>query len=375
LVSGLNTLSLSSPQTYRYFALKATAGSSTVYWGVKELSFRGLTYTSGSATSSQANSTTFATANAFDNNAYTCWLSASAASFPHTIARDFGSPVTIASISLNNGSVNGQNYATSLQVLGSNDNLSWTTLGTFPSLVSGLNTLSLSSPQTYRYFALKATAGSSTVYWGVKEIVFVTNYASFTVPSAPRNLGAVAGTKIATLTWDLPTTNGGFAVSGYRIEISTDNGTSYRYFATSTGSEATFTATGLTSGQNYNFRVAAQSFLGTSSYNVENYGTPTDFSTTREAVLDDRGLYFFNVRGLQFISGKQCFFSFNTPSDIIELPSLALIYLNREIYAQIVHGPELSGQPFALARTISSQKYYGTFKYKTEFFSSSVTPL
>jgi hypothetical protein len=62
------------------------------------------------------------------------WHSA-AASFPHTIARDFSSPATIASISLNNGYFNGQNYATSLKVLGSNDNLVWTTLGTFPSLI------------------------------------------------------------------------------------------------------------------------------------------------------------------------------------------------------------------------------------------------
>ena len=324
------------------------------------------------------NSTTFATANAFDNNANTCWVSAPAA-FPHTIARDLSSPVTIASISLNNGSVNGQNYATSLQVLGSNDNLSWTTLGTFPSLVSGLNTLSLSSPQTYRYFALKATAGSSTVYWGVREIIFVTNYASFTVPSPPRNLGAVAGTKIATLTWDPPTSNGGFAISGYRIEISTDNGSSWRHFATRTGSETTYAATGLTSGQNYKFRVAAQSFLGTGSYNLENYGTPTDFSTTREAFLDSSGFYSFFVTGIQFVSLTQCFLFFNAPSQGIGLPEATLIYLNREIYAQIVHGSELINQPFAISRTISSQKYYlrfaGSYGDRQEIYSSSVAPL
>jgi hypothetical protein len=128
-------------------------------------------YTSGYAASSQY-SISYTAAKAFDNKAGTMWFSASAA-FPHTIARDFGSPATIASISLNNGHLDGQYYATSLQVLGSNDNLLWTTLGTFSSLVSGPNTLSLSSPQTYRYFALRATAGSSSNYWGVREIVFV----------------------------------------------------------------------------------------------------------------------------------------------------------------------------------------------------------
>jgi hypothetical protein len=246
-------------------------------------------------------------------------------------------------------------------------------------LVSGSNTLSLSSPQTYRYFALRATAGSHPSYWGVREIIFVQNYASFTVPSPPRNLGAVAGTKIATLTWDPPTSNGGFAISGYRIEISTDNGSSWRHFATRTGSETTYAATGLTSGQNYKFRVAAQSFLGTGSYNLENYGTPTDFSTTREAFLDSSGFYSFFVTGIQFVSLTQCFLFFNAPSDIIWLPELTNIYLNRELFASIVHGPELINQPFALAKTISSQKYYlrfaGSFGDRLEIYSSSVAPL
>ena len=342
------------------------------------MAFQGLTFTAYAAASSQ-HSATYAAAKAFDNNANTMWFSAKSGAFPHILARDFGSPVTIASISLNNGHLDGQYFATSLQVLGSNDNLVWTTLGTFSSLVSGSNTLSLSSPQTYRYFALRATAGSHPSYWGVREIIFVTNYASFIVPSAPRNLGAVAGTKIATLTWDPPTSNGGFAISGYRIEISTDNGTSYRYFATSTGSGTTFTATGLTSGQNYKFRVAAQSFLGTGSYNLENYGTPSDFSTTREALLDSTGVYSFFVTGIQFQSLTKCFLFFNAPSDIIWLPNLTNVYLNREIFASIVHGPELINQPFALARTISSQKYYlrftGSFGDRQEIYSSSVAPL
>jgi len=361
-------------------SLSATSGSYTGPSVSLRITIPALvgSYTSGYAASSQYSADSTA-AKAFDNNANTMWFSAKSGAFPHILARDFGSPVTIASISLNNGHLDGQYFATSLQVLGSNDNLVWTTLGTFSSLVSGSNTLSLSSPQTYRYFALRATAGSHPSYWGVREIIFVTNYASFIVPSAPRNLGAVAGTKIATLTWDPPTSNGGFAISGYRIEISTDNGTSYRYFATSTGSGTTFTATGLTSGQNYKFRVAAQSFLGTGSYNLENYGTPSDFSTTREALLDSTGVYSFFVTGIQFQSLTKCFLFFNAPSDIIWLPNLTNVYLNREIFASIVHGPELINQPFALARTISSQKYYlrftGSFGDRQEIYSSSVAPL
>ena len=154
-------------------SLSATSGSYTGPSVSLRITIPALvgSYTSGYAASSQY-SADYTPAKAFDNNANTLWHSV-AASFPHTIARDFGSAATIASISLNNGHLNGVHFATSLQVLGSNDNLVWTTLGTFSSLVAGPNTLSLSSPQTYRYFALKATAGSSTVFWGVREIVFV----------------------------------------------------------------------------------------------------------------------------------------------------------------------------------------------------------
>jgi hypothetical protein len=152
-------------------SLSATSGSYTGPSVSLRITIPALvgSYTSGYAASSQL-SASYTAAKAFDNNLNTLWHSASAASFPHTIARDFGSTATIASISLHNGHLNGLHFATSLQVLGSNDNLVWTTLGTFSSLVPGLNTLSLSSPQTYRYFALKATAGSSS-FWVVRELV------------------------------------------------------------------------------------------------------------------------------------------------------------------------------------------------------------
>ena len=229
-------------------------------------------YTSGYAASSQY-SASYTPARAFDNNTNTMWFSAAGA-FPHTLARDFGSPATITSLTLNNGHLNGTYFATSLQLLGSQDNLSWSTLQTFSNLTTGANTLSLSSPQTYRYFALRATAGSHPSYWGVKELAFITNFASFTFPSAPRNLGAVAGIKSATLTWDSPTNNGGFAITSHSIQISTNNGSSWSNFTNSVGAINSFVATNLISGQKYKFRVAAQNFRGTGSFNADNYGTP-----------------------------------------------------------------------------------------------------
>ena len=106
---------------------------------------------------------------AFDKNTSSYWCSANGSSYPQTLAYDFGSPTTLSSILLNQW--NSASYrATTVELLGSNDNSSWSTLQTFINLGFNQNTLTLSSPQTYRYFALRATAGGPC--WAVKEVGF-----------------------------------------------------------------------------------------------------------------------------------------------------------------------------------------------------------
>ena len=145
------------------------------YWCVYEITLNGFSFPSGGGATANGHewSSDYTAAKAFDGNTSTAWHSKANGSFPISIGYDFTTSKTASSITLN------QAWwpATSVQVLGSNDNVNWTDLGTFSGLTNGLNTLSLGSNQTFRYWVLKGLAGSSVAsgpyagsYWCVYEI-------------------------------------------------------------------------------------------------------------------------------------------------------------------------------------------------------------
>jgi|GEM_PF-3556131 len=82
-------------------------------------------------------------------------------------------------------------------------------------------------------------------------------------PGAPTGLTASAssGTQI-NLSWSAPANNGGYPVTGYKIEYKIGSG-SYSTLVTNTGtSSTTYSHTGLTSGQSYSYRVSAVNSVG-----------------------------------------------------------------------------------------------------------------
>ena len=83
-------------------------------------------------------------------------------------------------------------------------------------------------------------------------------------PGAPTGLTATAGgqTRID-LSWNAPASNGGAAITGYRIEVSTDR-SSWSSLDANTGSTATrYSHTGLTAGSARHYRVSAVNSAGT----------------------------------------------------------------------------------------------------------------
>jgi titin len=77
-------------------------------------------------------------------------------------------------------------------------------------------------------------------------------------PSAPTALVVSPGNTAATLSWTAPSTDGGSAVTGYRIERSVNAGSTWTVIVADTASAGTtYSATGLTNGTLYNFRVSA----------------------------------------------------------------------------------------------------------------------
>jgi len=94
-------------------------------------------------------------------------------------------------------------------------------------------------------------------------------------PAAPTSLLGAAGTARVDLSWTAPSVTGGSAVTGYRIEYSTDSGSSWTVATASTGTTATtYAAVGLSSGTVHQFRVSAVTAVGTGAPSATATATP-----------------------------------------------------------------------------------------------------
>ena len=84
------------------------------------------------------------------------------------------------------------------------------------------------------------------------------------VPDAPRNLTADAdGSTVIELNWDAPLDDGGRGITGYWIEVSTDDGDTWSSLVRKTRRTATrYRHTGLTAGTTRHYRVSAINFNG-----------------------------------------------------------------------------------------------------------------
>ena len=101
-----------------------------------------------------------------------------------------------------------------------------------------------------------------------------------TTPSAPQNLSATQGNQVIDLEWDAPASNGGSAISDYKVEYSSNSGSTWSVFARTASSATSQTVSGLINGSQYLFRVSAINEAGTSVATTSVAATP---STTPSA--------------------------------------------------------------------------------------------
>lgn len=86
---------------------------------------------------------------------------------------------------------------------------------------------------------------------------------SANVPGTPGTPSATPGNAQVTLTWAAPTSDGGAAISGYRIQQAYAGDTTYNTVVSNTGSASTsHNVTGLNNGVSYQYRVAAINAAG-----------------------------------------------------------------------------------------------------------------
>ncbi len=99
-------------------------------------------------------------------------------------------------------------------------------------------------------------------------------------PDAPRNLTATAsGQTIINLAWEVPSSDGGAAISGYRVQWSANGTSNWQNVSPAhTGTERSYSDTGLSAGTTRHYRVYARNSVGDS-----NSPSNTDDATTAAA--------------------------------------------------------------------------------------------
>jgi hypothetical protein len=95
-------------------------------------------------------------------------------------------------------------------------------------------------------------------------------------PPAPTSLTSPSQSSGSVyLTWAAPANDGGSAITDYSVQYSANSGSTWTTFSRSASTALNATATGLTNGTSYQFRVAGVNSVGTGSYSSTTTATPT----------------------------------------------------------------------------------------------------
>ena len=155
-------------------------------------------------------------------------------------------------------------------------------------LWSSTNTLSFSSATRSNLSAGNDAASFTTGSGGVLAVTNSSTVAA-TAPGAPTGLAAAPRLYRIDLSWTAPADNGGSAITGYKIEVSADGGSSWSDRVANTGdANTTYSHTGLARGTTRHYRVSAINTNGTGdASNVANAttwitrpGAPTGLTAT-----------------------------------------------------------------------------------------------
>ena len=96
--------------------------------------------------------------------------------------------------------------------------------------------------------------------------LFSVSLTAATTPGKPTAVSVLAASGQATVSWMAPASDGGAAVSDYRLEQSSDGGTTWQAVADGVSTATTAAVTSLVNGTSYRFRVAAVNSVGTGSW-------------------------------------------------------------------------------------------------------------
>jgi RHS repeat-associated protein len=151
----------------------------------------------------------------------------------------------------------------------------------------------------------RVRSGARSIFSGVRgrplilsaaagiALLFVAIPAVFASPaSAPQNVSATAGQNQATVSWQAPASNGGSAITAYKVVAF--QGTAARNATTTSASATTTTITGLPGGATYTFQITAINADGLSPAASTGSVTPTGAATTYPSTVlgDSPSVYY-----------------------------------------------------------------------------------
>lgn len=176
------------------------------------------------------------------------------ATAPTALAASVGDTQSI--ITWSAPSSNGGSAITGYKVERSPDGISWTQAIASTSSPYTLTGLTNGTAYQVRVTALNGAGTGATATATVTPGV---------VPTAPQNVAATAERNKTTVTWTAPTSDGGYPITAYNVDYSTDGTT---WTTSSAAATSPHVVTGLTNGTAYQVRVSAVNALGTSGSSV-----------------------------------------------------------------------------------------------------------
>jgi len=168
--------------------------------------------------------------------------------------------------------------------------------GAYTTLVSNTGSAStayshtgLTTGTTYTY-KVSAISSAGTGTASGEAFAIPSSSSTSSVPGAPTNLVATqASSTQINLSWSAPSSTGGSAITGYKIEVKTGSGSFSNLESNTASTSTSYSHTGLTSGTIYTYRVSAINAIGTGapsseaspgSSSTNSPGTPTGLTAT-----------------------------------------------------------------------------------------------
>ena len=185
----------------------------------------------------------------------------------------------------------------------------WSTLvaNTASSSTTYSNTgLAAATSYTYRVSAINSVGTSA-----VSNTASAITGTIITVPQAPTGLvaSAISSSQI-NLSWSAPSNNGGSAITGYKIEQSTNSGSTWSAIVSNTGSTVTtYSNVGLAASTSYTYRISAINSIGTSVPSGTVSATTSSTTTVPTVPQPPIGL------AANVVSSSQINLSWTTPSN------------------------------------------------------------